>query len=72
MIPGAGASIKEALIHLKRLSDSKRRANALNAVGILLKHGKENKRSEYVKIAEDILDKEYSNYTSNSPAKHSV
>ena len=71
MIPGVGPQIKEALTHLKRISDSKRRANALKAVDTILTFSSEE-RTDLLKIADDILHKEYLAYTDKSPEKHSV
>ena len=73
MIPGLGPQIKEALTHLKRLSDSKRRANALKAADILISHGAKSRRDEYIIIVNEILEKEYTNYTYKaSPPKQSI
>lgn len=38
MMPGVGPQIKDALTTLKRLSDSKRRANVLAGYDILIKY----------------------------------
>ena len=73
MIPGAGVYIKDALSTLKRISDSKRRANALKAIDILLAHddGPNDVKEARIKMVKDILASEYTP-KDKSPSKHSI
>ena len=65
--------VKEVVNVLKRLSDSKRRANALKAVDILLTYDDDPNdiKEARLKIVKDILASEYVP-KAQSPSKHTI
>lgn len=70
MMPGVGPQIKDALSTLKRISDSKRRANALKGYEILIdyhnKHGNTEDVDDCIARVNDIIYSEYGMYKSAS------
>lgn len=63
MMPGVGPQIKDALTTLKRLSDSKRRANALAGYDILIKyHEKRNNYDDIEDCIQQVNEIIYSEY----------
>lgn len=72
-MPGVGPQIKDALTTLKRLSDSKRRANALKGYDILIRyhetHGDEHDIADCIEQVNSIIYAEYGMYKKPNASK---